>query len=79
MAGNTRHGPATYTFFNGRQLECQWNNGRCPEFNEAQREVVGGFSVVEGVLRLVGVAGQGGLGAALQRFRSHGEVTGVSV
>ncbi len=73
MSGNTRHGPCSYTFFNGRRLECQWNNGRCPEFNETQKAVLAGFSIVAAALERIGVAGQGGAGAALRSFRRAGE------
>lgn len=74
MDGNIRHGPCTYTFFNGQRLECQWSDGCCPEFNEAQRRVLAGFSVVSAILEQIGVGGQGGVGAALQGFRRGGEL-----
>ncbi len=74
MEGNTRHGPCTYTFFNGQRHEFQWSDGCCPEFNEAQRRVLDGFSVVSAILEQIGVGGLGGVGAALQSFRRGGEL-----
>jgi hypothetical protein len=35
-----RHGPCTYTFFNGETFECNWVHGVCPEFVTRQREVL---------------------------------------
>ena len=74
MDANVRHGACTYTFFDGRQLDCQWTHGYCAEFNEVQRQVLAKFSVSEAVLRVVGVGGEGGLTAAVQRFRAAGEL-----
>jgi hypothetical protein len=35
-----RHGPCTYTFFNGETFECEWVDGVCPEFSARQLQVL---------------------------------------
>jgi hypothetical protein len=39
---SVRHGPCTYTFFNGERFECTWQHGRCAEFNAQQSIVIQG-------------------------------------
>ena len=77
MAGGARHGPCTYTFFNGRRINCEWKNGHCPEFNEQQQIVLAEFSKSKDILEKIGIGGEGGVTAAVQRFRTGGELQRV--
>lgn len=74
MSGGARHGPCTYTFFNGRRINCEWRNGHCPEFNEQQQTVLAEFSKSKDILEKIGIGGEGGVTAAVQRFRIGGEL-----
>lgn len=73
MSGNARHGPCTYTFFNGLRLECVWNRGHCSEFKDVQRSVLAQFSISSSTLEKIGVGGQAGVRAVVQSFRMAGE------